>query len=78
MITSSQLSRLPQLARWLEGQPRVRRILHPAFDSCPGHAVFRRDFAGASGLFAVVLAVWDRRTMGRVHPVTLWVGLDPR
>ena len=25
-------------------------------------------------VFVVVLAVWDRRTMGRVHPVTLWVG----
>lgn len=25
-------------------------------------------------LFVAVLARWDRQTMGRVHPVTLWVG----
>lgn len=25
-------------------------------------------------LFVVALAVWDKRTAGRVHPVTLWVG----
>jgi cystathionine beta-lyase len=48
-----------EVAHWLEAQPRTRRILHPAFDSCPGHAVFRRDFKGASGLFSVLLDVGD-------------------
>jgi cystathionine beta-lyase len=33
----------------------VATILHPAFPSCPGHAVWKRDFAGASGLFSVIL-----------------------
>src|SRR5262249_49195780 len=28
--------------------------LHPALESCPGHAIWRRDFSGASGLFSIV------------------------
>lgn len=43
------------IARWLETRPEIARVLHPALPSCPGHEVFRRDFAGASGLFAFVL-----------------------
>src|SRR5262249_13549669 len=30
------------------------RVLHPALESCPGHAIWRRDFSGASGLFSIV------------------------
>ncbi len=26
-----------EIAHWLDEQPQVRRILHPAFESCPGH-----------------------------------------
>ncbi len=44
-----------EVARWLEGRPEVQRVLHPALASCPGHDVFRRDFAGSSGLFGAVL-----------------------
>lgn len=43
------------LARWCEAQPEVLAVLHPAFPSCPGHALWKRDFSGASGLFSVVL-----------------------
>ncbi len=43
------------IARWLAGQPEVARVLHPALPDCPGHEIFVRDFAGAGGLFAVVL-----------------------
>lgn len=43
------------VARWLETQPRVRRLLHPAWDSCPGHAIFQRDFKGANGLFGMIV-----------------------
>jgi cystathionine beta-lyase len=43
------------LARWLEARPEVARVLHPAFADCPGHAVWSRDFTGASGLFSIVL-----------------------
>jgi cysteine-S-conjugate beta-lyase len=43
------------VARWLERRPEVVRLLHPAMASHPGHALWKRDFSGASGLFSVVL-----------------------
>ncbi len=43
------------VARWLEARPEVLRTLHPALPSHPGHALWKRDFTGASGLFSMVL-----------------------
>ncbi|AOJ02658.1 cystathionine beta-lyase [Burkholderia mayonis] len=43
------------LTEWLAGQPEVAEILYPARPGSPGHALWRRDFTGASGLFGVVL-----------------------
>jgi len=43
------------LAEWIARQPEVERVLHPALPSDPGHAIWKRDFAGACGLFGVVL-----------------------
>jgi len=43
------------LANWFLELPQTRQLLHPAFESCPGHQYFKRDFSGANGLFAVVL-----------------------
>ncbi|MGH6878033.1 MAG: cystathionine beta-lyase [Rhizomicrobium sp.] len=44
-----------RLARWLEEHPAVARMLHPALADDPGHAIWTRDFKGASGLFGLVL-----------------------
>ena len=44
-----------QLAEWLEGADGVARVLHPALPSFPGHALWKRDFTGASGIFSIVL-----------------------
>jgi cystathionine beta-lyase len=44
-----------EMARWLAARPEVARVLHPALESDPGHAIWKRDFTGASGLFSVVL-----------------------
>jgi cystathionine beta-lyase len=33
----------------------VLRMLHPALEGDPGHAIWRRDFKGACGLFSFVL-----------------------
>jgi cystathionine beta-lyase len=43
------------LARWLEKRPEVSRLLYPALENDPGHAIWKRDFRGASGLFGLVL-----------------------
>jgi cystathionine beta-lyase len=44
-----------EIARWLEMQPGVARVLHPALESHPDHALWKRDFCGASGIFSIVL-----------------------
>jgi cystathionine beta-lyase len=43
------------LARWLQARPEVACVLHPGLAGDPGHALWRRDFTGASGLFSIVL-----------------------
>lgn len=43
------------VARWLEKHPLVERVLYPPLENSPGHAIWARDFAGASGLFAIIL-----------------------
>jgi cystathionine beta-lyase len=43
------------LAQWIAKQPEVERVMYPALPGDPGHALWKRDFAGASGLFGVVL-----------------------
>ena len=50
-IEASALS----IARWLAAREEVESILHPAFDSCPGHELWKRDFTGSAGIFSVVL-----------------------
>ena len=44
-----------RLIDWLRGQPEVERVLYPALADDPGHALWQRDFSGASGLFGVAL-----------------------
>jgi cystathionine beta-lyase len=43
------------LAKWLQERPEVERVMYPALADDPGHALWRRDFEGATGLFGVVL-----------------------
>ncbi|MDN0084527.1 cystathionine beta-lyase [Crenobacter sp. SG2305] len=44
-----------QVAEWLAAQPEVEKVLYPALSGAPGHAIWRRDFTGACGLFAIQL-----------------------
>jgi cystathionine beta-lyase len=48
-----------KVAHWLKEQPQVARVLHPAFESCPGHEFWRRDFSGSTGLFSFILSGGD-------------------
>ncbi len=43
------------VARWLAARPEVLRVLHPGLPEHPGHDIWKRDFAGASGLFSMIL-----------------------
>lgn len=49
-----------QLAQMLAQHPLVERVMHPALPNDPGHALWKRDFTGASGLFAFALQPMDR------------------
>ena len=44
-----------EMAQWLQARPEVLRVLHPGLPEDPGHAIWKRDFSGASGLFGVIL-----------------------
>lgn len=44
-----------EMARWFATRPEVLSVLHPALESHPGHAIWKRDFTGASGLFSIIL-----------------------
>ena len=45
-----------KVAQWLKTHPKVARVLYPALEDDPGHALWKRDYLGASGLFGVELA----------------------
>jgi cystathionine beta-lyase len=52
------------MARWLQARPEVERVLHPALESDPGHAIWARDFKGASGLFSIILKPASEAALG--------------
>ena len=54
-----------RIARWLEEQPQVAAVLHPALPDCPGHEFWARDFKGSSGLFSFVLKGGDDKARTR-------------
>jgi cystathionine beta-lyase len=61
------------VARWLEGRPEILRVIHPALPSHPQHAIWKRDFTGACGLFAMVLKpVPDKAVYALLDALTLY------
>src|SRR5581483_2146088 len=52
-----------KVARWLAQRPEILRVLHPALDSDPGYAIWKRDFTGACGLFSVVFQPVSERAV---------------
>jgi cystathionine beta-lyase len=44
-----------KVATWLQQRPEVARVMYPALESDPGHALWKRDFSGAGGLFTIEL-----------------------
>lgn len=41
------------IAQWLQHQPTIHTVFHPALPDDPGHALWRRDFQGANGLVTI-------------------------
>ena len=50
-----------EVAGWLSRRPEVARVLYPALESDPGHALWKRDMKGASGLFGVQFKDWTEK-----------------
>ena len=53
-----------RVAKWLQTRPEVLRVLHPALESDPGHAIWKRDFSGACGLFSFILKPEAAKNIG--------------
>jgi len=51
------------VARWLERHAAVERVLHPGLESDPGHALWKRDYLGCTGLFGVALKPCSDRAL---------------
>jgi cysteine-S-conjugate beta-lyase len=58
------------IARWLEAQPLVAKVLHPALPGCPGHELWVRDFVGSAGLFAFAIRGDDAARVRLVDALT--------
>ena len=44
-----------EIAHWLKSRPEIARVIYPPLHDDPGHALWKRDFTGACGLFSIVL-----------------------
>ena len=62
------------LAHWFAGRPEISAVLHPALPDCPGHAIWQRDFSGASGLFSVIVdeSIAEARVDAMVNALKLF------
>ena len=55
-----------KVARWLEARSEVKQVLYPALESDPGHALWKRDFGGASSLFGLAMHTTDEAAAARM------------
>ena len=63
------------IAEWLSQRPEVESVIHPAMSSHPGHHLWKRDFLGASGLFAFKLHPVSETALGRLLDTTELFGM---
>ena len=56
-----------EIAKWLETRPEVAKVLYPALESSEDHALWKRDFTGAAGLFSIILdKKYDNDSLARM------------
>lgn len=63
-----------KIAEWLEQQPQVRRVYHPALPSHEDHEIWARDFTGSSGLFSFTLKTRDQSELNRFFEALKYFG----
>jgi len=59
-----------ELARWLEGHPKVARVYYPGLESHPQHALARRQMRGGGGMISMDIRgdlAASRRFLEAVH-----------
>jgi cystathionine beta-lyase len=62
-----------KVAEWFSKRPEVLKVLHPALPGAPGYDIWKRDFTGASGLFAIVLKpVPEKAVLAFLNALTLY------
>lgn len=64
-----------KLAEWLKSRREVVRVRHPALPGDPGHALWKRDFSGASGLFSFEIAAVPRAALAAMVDHMAYFGM---
>ena len=67
-----QMANALKVARWLQSQQQVRRVLYPALEDDHGHALWKRDFTGAASLFSFVLGAGERQATAFINALELF------
>ncbi len=60
-----------KIAQWLQGRAEIKRVLYPGLPGDPGHALWKRDFSGATGLLGMVF-----KTTSQVAVEAMLAGMD--
>jgi cysteine-S-conjugate beta-lyase len=64
-----------KVAAWLKAQDEVAEVLFPALPGSPGHALWKRDYRGACGLFSFVLKPAPARAVNALLDMLQLFGL---
>jgi cystathionine beta-lyase len=68
-----QMENAVRVATWLQSHAQVKRVIYPALESHPGHAIWKRDFSGAASLFSFVLQpATEARVTAFIDTLTLF------